>query len=107
MYLGIKGVRNCLKHGHDTVFMVTFLGYLAVGTGSFMFHSTLKCKSVRRLNLTYINGHIDPWQLVDELSMIYTTCLMCYACFSFNQTRRFCQTLAAGLTALCIFITVS
>ncbi|KFY73124.1 hypothetical protein V499_06768 [Pseudogymnoascus sp. VKM F-103] len=89
MYLGIKGVRNCLKHGHDTVFMITFLGYLAVGTGSFMFHSTLKY----------------PWQLVDELSMIYTTCLMCYACFSFNQTRRFCQGLAAGLTSLCIFIT--
>jgi len=90
IYLGIKGIRNCLKHGHDTVFLVTFLGYLAVGTGSFMFHSTLKY----------------PWQLVDELSMIYTTCLMCYACFSFNQSRKFCQYLATGLAALCIFITV-
>jgi len=89
MYLGIKGVRNCLKYGHDTVFLVSFLGYLAVGTGSFMFHSTLKY----------------PWQLVDELSMIYTTCLMCYACFSFNQSRRFCQILTAGLAALCVFIT--
>lgn len=39
--------------------------------------------------------------------MIYTTCLMCYACFSFNQSRQFCRALIAGLTGLCIFITVS
>ena len=43
MYLGVKGVRNCLKHGHDLVFLVSFVGYLLVGTGSFLFHATLKC----------------------------------------------------------------
>jgi len=45
-------------------------------------------------------------QLVDELSMIYTTCLMCYACFSFGTSRRFSQVLAVSLFGLCIFITV-
>ena len=43
MYLAAKGIRNCLKHGHDTVFLVAFIGYLLVGTGSFLFHATLKC----------------------------------------------------------------
>ena len=45
LWLGIKGVLNIRKHGHDSVFQVAFLGYLVVGTGSFLFHSTLKCKS--------------------------------------------------------------
>lgn len=43
MYLAAKGIRNCLKNGHDTVFLVVFIGYLLVGSGSFLFHATLKC----------------------------------------------------------------
>lgn len=43
MYLAIKGIHNCLKHGHDKVFLVAFIGYLLVGSGSFAFHATLKC----------------------------------------------------------------
>jgi hypothetical protein len=41
--LGLRGIRNCLKYGHDTIFTVSFLGYILVGAGSFLFHSTLKC----------------------------------------------------------------
>ncbi|KAA8566785.1 hypothetical protein EYC84_009885 [Monilinia fructicola] len=59
-------------------------------TGSFLFHSTLKY----------------PMQLVDELSMIYTTCLMCYATFSFSQSRIFRQVLAFSLVFLSVFITL-
>jgi hypothetical protein len=44
MSLAFKGIYNCLKHGHDNVFLVTFLGYLIVGSGSFAFHATLKCE---------------------------------------------------------------
>lgn len=44
MYLASKGIRNCLKHGHDIIFLVVFIGYVLVGTGSFFFHATLKCK---------------------------------------------------------------
>ncbi|KAI7597646.1 hypothetical protein KC346_g14588, partial [Hortaea werneckii] len=57
VYLAFKGMYSCLKHDHDRIFLITFAGYLLVGTGSFAFHSTLKY----------------PMQLVDELSMIYTT----------------------------------
>lgn len=44
-------------------------------------------------------------QLVDELSMIYTTCIMVYAVFSFTQSVLFRQVLALGLISLCAFIT--
>lgn len=45
MWLGIKGIRSCIRHQHDQVFLIAYCGYLVVGTGSFLFHSTLKCKS--------------------------------------------------------------
>ena len=58
--------------------------------GSFLFHATLKY----------------PMQLVDELSMIYTTCLMCYATFSYSRSRLFSLYLALFLLSLAIFITL-
>ncbi|KAH8808410.1 alkaline ceramidase [Xylogone sp. PMI_703] len=90
MALGVKGLRNCFKHDHDSVFVVSFIGYLLVGTGSFFFHSTLKY----------------PMQLVDELSMIYTASLMCYATFSFSRPGLFRLALGVGLIGLSAFITL-
>ncbi|KAE8354071.1 ceramidase [Aspergillus coremiiformis] len=90
MWLGIKGLRSCRRNGHDTIFEVAYYGYLLVGAGSFLFHSTLKY----------------PMQLVDELSMIYTTCLMCYASFSYSRPTGVRIFLAIALTGLAIFITL-
>ena len=45
-------------------------------------------------------------QLVDELSMIYTPCLMCYATFSSSRSRLFSLYLALFLLSLAIFITL-
>lgn len=45
-------------------------------------------------------------QLVDELSMIYTTCLMNYATFSYGKSRLYSTTLAIGLVSLSLFITL-
>lgn len=45
-------------------------------------------------------------QLVDELSMIYTTCLMNYATFSFNRSLRFRTILGLSLSSLALFITL-
>ncbi|KAL6155448.1 alkaline ceramidase ydc1 [Exserohilum turcicum] len=90
MYLAAKGIRNCLKNGHDTVFLVAFVGYLIVGTGSFWFHASLKY----------------PMQLVDELSMIYTTCLMNFATFSYGKSRLYATMLGVGLMSLAVFITL-
>jgi hypothetical protein len=44
MWLGVKGIISCRRNQHDQIFLVALLGYLVVGTGSFLFHSTLKCK---------------------------------------------------------------
>ncbi|KAF2704531.1 alkaline ceramidase-like protein [Pleomassaria siparia CBS 279.74] len=90
MYLAAKGIQNCLNNGHDKVFVVTFIGYLLVGMGSFMFHASL----------TY------PMQLVDELSMIYTTCLTCFATFSYGKSKLYSQVLAVLLVGLALFITL-
>jgi dihydroceramidase len=46
-------------------------------------------------------------QLVDELGMIYTTCLMMYAAFSFQRPASTARWLALGLLGLAAFITVS
>lgn len=45
-------------------------------------------------------------QLVDELSMIYTTCIMVYATFAYRQTRLYSQVLCIFLVALALFITL-
>ena len=45
-------------------------------------------------------------QLVDELSMIYTTCLMVYASFGHSRPTNVKIGLAVFLVALCIFITL-
>ena len=54
-----------------------------------MFHTTLKY----------------PWQLVDELNMIYTTCLMSYANLSFRRSTQFNVCLGIGCVAFCAYIT--
>jgi len=79
---------------------------LLVGSGSFAFHSTLKCKSPGDLKVWLLILGTDPMQLLDELSMIYTATIMCYATFSFSQSRLVRQFLGAGLLSLAVFITV-
>ncbi|KAJ6089749.1 hypothetical protein N7467_004965 [Penicillium canescens] len=90
MWLGLRGILSCIRNQHDQIFIVALLGYLVVGTGSFLFHSTLKY----------------PMQLVDELSMIYTTCLMVYASFSYSRSVTLRIWLALSLTGLAVFITL-
>ncbi|MCJ1424145.1 hypothetical protein MMC29_002032 [Sticta canariensis] len=96
VYLAYTGIVSCRKHGHDTIFVVAFFGYLLVGIGSFLFHATLKS----------CDDETDPMQLVDELSMIYTTCLMCYAVFSYSKTRQFAIILGISLVSLAVCITL-
>ena len=125
IYLAFAGIRSCRKYGHDTIFLVSYVGYALVGSGSFLFHATLKCtllllhftlalilflserfKIISELHPLIRPPPLDPMQLVDELSMIYTTCLMCYATFSYSRSRLFSLYLALALSSLAIFITV-
>lgn len=88
-YAAWQGVKSCRRNGHDKVFEIAYYGYFLVGFGSFMFHTTLKY----------------PWQLVDELNMIYTTCLMIYASLSYNRSTTFQVALALFSLAFCAGIT--
>ncbi|UNI15297.1 alkaline ceramidase ydc1 [Purpureocillium takamizusanense] len=90
LWLGVGGIRNCLQESHANIFLLAYLGYIVVGLGSILFHATLKY----------------PMQLVDELSMIYTTCLMMYASFSFSRSRAFSALLGVSLLTLAGSITV-
>lgn len=45
-------------------------------------------------------------QLVDELSMIYTTCLSCYASFSYKRSPLYSSIVGGSLLSLAVFITV-
>ncbi|CAK1356230.1 unnamed protein product [Cercospora beticola] len=90
IYLAYRGARNCIQYGHDRIFLITFIGYFLVGSGSFAFHSTL----------------LYPFQLVDELSMIYTTCLMFFATFAHKRSQWIQISIALGTTGLAIFITL-
>jgi dihydroceramidase len=83
--LAIRGMRNCYREGHDPIFFVAFMGYFVVGVGSFMFHSTLWCE-LSVLVLVLVGGAdecVDSMQLVDELSMIYSTSLMLWGLYTF------------------------
>ncbi|RYP23972.1 hypothetical protein DL765_000858 [Monosporascus sp. GIB2] len=90
LWLGSRGIRSAYRNCHPSVFIVGFVGYTVVGLGSTLFHATLKY----------------PMQLVDELSMIYTTCLMCFATFSYARSTVFSYLLGTVLTGLAWFITV-
>ncbi|KAL7820514.1 ceramidase [Trichoderma aethiopicum] len=90
MWLGIRGVVNCLQQKHPSIFLISYLGYMVVGLGSILFHTTLKY----------------PMQLVDELSMIYTTCLMVHASFAYLRSRTFSAILGIALLSLAGSITV-
>ncbi|KAK6212998.1 alkaline phytoceramidase [Colletotrichum tabaci] len=89
LWLGFKGVHNCVSQGHPRIFLIAYMGYVIVGLGSTAFHTSLKY----------------PMQMVDELSMIYTTCLMVFATFSFSKPPRFAVVLGTGLVFLAAFIT--
>jgi dihydroceramidase len=44
VYLGVKGIRNCLLYSPKPSLILTYLGYLTVSLGSMAFHATLKCE---------------------------------------------------------------
>ena len=44
VWLGVKGIRNCLLYSPKPSLILAYLGYLTVSLGSMAFHATLKCK---------------------------------------------------------------
>lgn len=69
-------------HNHlEPRFIFTALGFLLVGVGSWLFHMTLKYQ----------------FQLLDELPMIYATCIPFWSVFSEFKDRKGSLTVAIGI----------
>jgi dihydroceramidase len=105
VFLAYKGTSSCIRYGHERVFLIGFLGYLSIGVGSMCFHSSLKCMHNYSPLNDKANLATDPMQLLDELSMIYTTCIMVYALFSYRQSTRTCIAIFIAILSLAMFIT--
>jgi len=88
--LGVRGIRDCLRYSHPRVYILAYLGYMVVGLGSTAFHATLKYSM----------------QLADELPMIYSTCIMGYAVFSYSRSSRASALLGLALAGIACLITV-
>ena len=73
MILAGYSLRNVMRNGMETRFVLCTLGFMLVGLGSWLFHMTLKYH----------------FQLLDELPMIYTTCIPVWFSFSYSKGRRY------------------
>lgn len=105
------GIRECLRQGHGRVFIFSYLGYVVVGLGSMAFHATLKCTPHRLpahpcLCESALTLEADSMQLADELPMIYTTCIVAYASFSYARPKGTQILVGIGLLGLASWITV-
>lgn len=80
---------NIYKHKHDTHFIFVALGFLTVGVGSWMFHMSL----------------LYEYQLLDELPMIYATCVPYWIVFSHGRNQSGSRRVAAQITAAALILT--
>ncbi|KAJ1970792.1 alkaline ceramidase ydc1, partial [Dimargaris xerosporica] len=83
---GIYNVHRCLG---ERRFIMCYLGMLLVGTGSWLFHMTL----------------LYEMQLLDELPMIYCTCVCIYSVIEIEKTPRYGKALPLGLLAYSALVT--
>lgn len=81
---------NVLRHKHNLQFLLVSIGFIIVGFGSWMFHMSL----------------LYEYQLLDELPMIYATCVPFWIVFSYSKSRATGYKIAVGITAFAITLTV-
>lgn len=80
MFLALFAVYYAIKNRLEQRFIWTSAGFFLVGLGSWLFHMTLQYR----------------FQLLDELPMIYTTCIPLWSIFSEFKTKR--QSFFVGLS---------
>ncbi|CAN6661604.1 alkaline ceramidase Ypc1p [Trichomonascus vanleenenianus] len=69
--LAVYAMYNVIRNKHEKRFLIVALGFATVGIGSWMFHMTL----------------LYEYQLLDELPMIYATCVPYWIVFSYGKSR--------------------
>lgn len=80
---------NALRHKHELRFLLVSLGFITVGVGSWMFH----------MSLWY------EYQLLDELPMIYATCVPSQIVFTYGKSPR--ESLRVTLQIVAFAVTVT
>ena len=83
------GIYQAVRYRYERRILLTSMGFLLVGIGSWLFHMTLKYE----------------FQLLDELPMIWTTLIMFWGIFEHNLTRPKSIALAGLTTAMGVAIT--
>jgi len=71
VYLAFYALRNCFRNKLEQRFILSSCGFMLVGIGSWLFHMTLKYE----------------FQLLDELPMIYATCVPLWSTFSWGRSK--------------------
>ncbi|SAM08968.1 hypothetical protein [Absidia glauca] len=90
-FLTLFGVYNTLRNNCRKSFVLAHLGILFVGIGSWLFHMTLQYE----------------WQLMDELPMIYVSCIMTYFSIELYSKPKFGWPLIGFLVGYSVFVTWS
>lgn len=81
---------NGIKQRLELRFHLVALGFITVGFGSWMFHMSL----------------LYEYQLLDELPMIYATCVPYWIVFSYGKTKFRSMRIATEITLFAIVLTV-
>lgn len=87
--LALFGLYTVHKYKFETRFSICYLGLMVVGIGSWCFHATL----------------LYSMQLLDELPMIYGTCVFVYCVLEDKRKPRFGLPLIIGLALYAIIVT--
>ncbi|TLS27349.1 hypothetical protein PpBr36_05102 [Pyricularia pennisetigena] len=90
IWLGVKGIRNCIANGFSPALTLSFVGYVVIGLGSMAFHGTLWYSM----------------QLADELPMIWTVCVMAQVTFSYGKSKASSMLLGLVFAGVAAFVTI-
>ncbi|GAO46657.1 putative alkaline dihydroceramidase Ydc1 [Saitoella complicata NRRL Y-17804] len=89
MVLALFLIVNTIKQGHETRMIITALGFMLVGLGSFLFHASLLYK----------------YQLLDELPMVYSTCIQVWSVFEYETSKTVSVLIGLGVFAIAAIVT--
>ncbi|BFZ58279.1 alkaline ceramidase ydc1 [Savitreella phatthalungensis] len=90
MILGVIAIYNAVRWRYERRILLTSLGYLLVGIGSWLFHMTLKYE----------------YQLLDELPMIYTTLIMFWGIFE-GEFKRKLHSVLLGVATVALGVAIT
>ncbi|AOW04357.1 ceramidase [Yarrowia lipolytica] len=89
MIMALYTIINVYREKHHPTIIFAAIGFFIVGFGSWMFHMTLWYE----------------FQLLDELPMIYATCVPLYIVFSNKKSNHFKTLLGVGIAAGALLLT--